>query len=65
MPEVVTYRDEYRTAFEQLNREWIETWFSLEEADRETFRDPGAKSSRRAGRSSSWWTAAIHWPRVP
>ena len=43
MPEVVTYRDEYRTAFEQLNREWIETWFSLEEADRETFRDPGAK----------------------
>ena len=43
MPEVVTYREEYRAAFERLNREWIETWFSLEEADRETFRDPGAK----------------------
>jgi GNAT superfamily N-acetyltransferase len=43
MPEVVTYRGEWRDAFEQLNREWIETWFTLEEADRETFRDPAAK----------------------
>jgi ribosomal protein S18 acetylase RimI-like enzyme len=43
MPEVVTYRGEWRDAFERLNREWIETWFTLEEADRETFRDPAAK----------------------
>jgi putative acetyltransferase len=43
MPEVVTYRGEWRDAFEQLNREWIETWFRLEEADREAFRDPAAK----------------------
>jgi putative acetyltransferase len=40
VPEVVTYREEWREAFERLNREWIETWFTLEEADRETFRDP-------------------------
>jgi putative acetyltransferase len=40
VPEVVTYREEWREAFERLNREWIETWFTLEEADLETFRDP-------------------------
>ena len=43
MPEVVTYRPELRDAFERLNREWIETWFVLEEADREAFRDPVSK----------------------
>jgi putative acetyltransferase len=40
MTEVVTYREEWREAFERLNREWIETWFTLEEADLETFRNP-------------------------
>lgn len=40
MADVVTWRDEWRDEFERLNREWIETWFELEEADRETFRDP-------------------------
>jgi putative acetyltransferase len=40
---VIPYRDEFRAAFEQLNREWIETYFMLEEADRELFSDPGAK----------------------
>lgn len=40
MPEVAVYREEWRGEFEQLNREWIEAWFGLEEADRETFRDP-------------------------
>lgn len=43
MAEVVTYRDEWRGEFERLNREWIETWFTLEEADRATFRDPSDK----------------------
>src|SRR4051794_9435354 len=43
MAETVTYRPEWRGAFERLNREWIETWFTLEEADRETFRDPVGK----------------------
>jgi GNAT superfamily N-acetyltransferase len=43
MAEVVTYRELWREAFERLNREWIETWFELEAADRETFRDPYGK----------------------
>jgi ribosomal protein S18 acetylase RimI-like enzyme len=43
MAEVTTYREEWRGEFERLNREWIETWFTLEDADRETFRDPSGK----------------------
>jgi GNAT superfamily N-acetyltransferase len=39
---VVPYRKEYRAAFEQLNRDWIEQYFALEEADRELFLDPEA-----------------------
>jgi putative acetyltransferase len=37
---VVPYRKEFRAAFEELNREWIERYFELEEADREIFSDP-------------------------
>ncbi len=40
---VVPYREEFRAEFERLNREWIEQYFELEEADREVFRDPEAK----------------------
>lgn len=40
MPEVVTYRAEYRPHFERLNREWIERHFVLEPPDLEVFRDP-------------------------
>jgi ribosomal protein S18 acetylase RimI-like enzyme len=40
---VVPYRDEFREAFEQLNRDWIETHFVLEEPDREVFNDPRGK----------------------
>ena len=43
MAEMLTYRDEWRGEFERLNRDWIETWFTLEEADRATFRDPVGK----------------------
>lgn len=43
MAEIRDYRDEWRADFERLNREWIETWFALEDADRETFRDPVGK----------------------
>jgi ribosomal protein S18 acetylase RimI-like enzyme len=43
MAEVLTYRPEWRDAFERLNREWIESYFVLEEADREAFRDPEKK----------------------
>lgn len=37
---VVTYREELRAAFEQLNRDWIEGYFVLEDADRAVFADP-------------------------
>jgi ribosomal protein S18 acetylase RimI-like enzyme len=40
MARIETYRDEYRPDFERLNRAWIETFFVLEDADREIFRDP-------------------------
>src|SRR5215208_726591 len=40
---VVPYREEFRSAFEQLNRAWIEAYFMLEEADREIFRDPSSE----------------------
>jgi GNAT superfamily N-acetyltransferase len=43
MAEVLPYRPEWKDAFERLNREWIERYFVLEEADREAFRDPAAK----------------------
>jgi ribosomal protein S18 acetylase RimI-like enzyme len=49
MAEVVTYRDAWRGEFERLNREWIETWFVLEETDLATFRDPVAKIIRPGG----------------
>src|SRR5690242_3847361 len=39
---IVPYRQEFRSAFERLNREWIETWFEVEDADREVFRNPEA-----------------------
>ena len=43
MAQILPYRDEWRAEFERLNRDWIETWFTLEDADRETFRDPVGK----------------------
>jgi ribosomal protein S18 acetylase RimI-like enzyme len=39
---VVPYRQEFKAAFEELNREWIERYFTLEDADRELFSDPEA-----------------------
>jgi putative acetyltransferase len=48
-PRVVTYREEFRAAFERLNRDWIERYFVLEPADREIFRDPEAAILDRGG----------------
>ena len=42
-PRVVPYREEYRAAFDALNREWIEQYFTLEPADREILGDPGSR----------------------
>ncbi|MFL5403527.1 MAG: GNAT family N-acetyltransferase [Gemmatimonadales bacterium] len=42
-PTVVSYREEFRAAFERLNRDWIESYFVLEDADREIFQDPAGQ----------------------
>jgi putative acetyltransferase len=39
-PTIVPYREELRAAFEQLNRDWIERYFVVEDADRAVFADP-------------------------
>ena len=46
---VITYREEFRDAFEQLNRDWIERYFVLEQADRDLFRDPEARIREQGG----------------
>ena len=46
---MVPYREEFRSAFEQLNRDWIEQYFVLEEPDLEVFRDPGTKILQPGG----------------
>lgn len=48
-PTVVGYREEFREAFEQLNRAWIEAYFVLEEPDREVFSDPRTKILETGG----------------
>jgi ribosomal protein S18 acetylase RimI-like enzyme len=40
---VVPYREEFQSAFAQLNRDWIEMYFVLEDADREVLGDPRGK----------------------
>jgi putative acetyltransferase len=49
VPTIVPYRDELRAAFEQLNRDWIETYFVVEDADRAVFADPVAAVLRPGG----------------
>jgi ribosomal protein S18 acetylase RimI-like enzyme len=46
---VVPYREEFRSAFEQLNREWIETYFVLEDADRKVLGNPGREILDQGG----------------
>lgn len=49
MASVVPYRPEYRADFERLNREWIEQYFVVEEADQEVFADPEGAIVRTGG----------------
>jgi putative acetyltransferase len=49
-PRVVPYQDEFRAAFDALNREWIEQYFTLEAADREILGDPEGKIIEAGGR---------------
>jgi ribosomal protein S18 acetylase RimI-like enzyme len=46
---VVRYREELRAAFEQLNRDWIESYFVLEDADRAIFADPAGRIREPGG----------------
>jgi ribosomal protein S18 acetylase RimI-like enzyme len=48
-PAVIPYRAELRAAFEKLNRDWIETYFVLEDADRAIFADPVGTILRPGG----------------
>ena len=43
------YREEFRPAFAELNREWIERYFALEPADREILGDPAGKIIEAGG----------------
>ena len=46
---VVPYRAQFRAAFDALNREWIEKYFTLEPADREILEDPDGKIIEAGG----------------
>ena len=37
MIKIITYSEQYKTDFIRLNKEWIETYFRLEESDLKTF----------------------------
>lgn len=47
--EIVTYSDNYRKDFEQLNLEWIQHFFTVEAADKEVFADPKEKIINAGG----------------
>ena len=55
---VVPYRREFRAAFERLNRDWIETFFVLEPADREIFSDPEGHILASGGEIFLCWREA-------
>ena len=48
-PQVVPFREEFSSAFADLNREWIERYFTLEPADREILGDPNGKIIEAGG----------------
>ena len=37
---IVPFNTDYKSAFEQLNREWIEEYFIMEEEDLKTLQNP-------------------------
>lgn len=46
---MVPYREEFKSAFEQLNSEWIESYFELEPADRRVLGDPRGEILEKGG----------------
>jgi len=46
---VVPYREEFKAAFELLNRQWIESYFAMEDADRKVLGNPRAEILDQGG----------------
>ncbi|WP_373998449.1 GNAT family N-acetyltransferase [Bdellovibrio bacteriovorus] len=47
--EIVPYSRKYRSAFLELNEEWIRTYFKIEQADRDALGDPEGYILKRGG----------------
>lgn len=47
--EIVDYKPQYRTAFKQLNEEWITTWFTIEDTDRKYLDHPEENILNKGG----------------
>ena len=46
---IVPFNTDYKSAFEQLNREWIEEYFIMEEEDLKTLQNPESYVMERGG----------------
>ena len=46
---IVPFNTDYKSAFEQLNREWIEEYFIMEEEDLKTLQNPESYVLERGG----------------
>ena len=46
---IVPFNTDYKSAFEQLNREWIEKYFIMEEEDLKTLQNPESYVMERGG----------------
>ena len=46
---IVPFNTDYKSAFEQLNREWIEEYFIMEEEDLKTLQNPDSYVMERGG----------------
>ena len=46
---IVPFNADYKSAFEQLNREWIEKYFIMEEEDLKTLQNPESYVMERGG----------------
>lgn len=46
---IVAYENQYQSAFKQLNEEWINTYFKMEEADRKALEDPNESILNKGG----------------
>ena len=50
MIQIITYSERYKADFIRLNRQWIETYFRLEESDLNTFAHIDTNRRRRVSR---------------